>query len=196
MYNRSSDSLDELVDKLETIGNVLKVGGILVGILWFVLLYFIAKRFYTIACEKGYTSRAYFHYCFWLGLVGWIMVTALPDRRSNPPKGATPPIRPTPPRPAPPRPTPQSNPNSEYVICPKCGERESNRNSYCFRCGAPLKQLADAPRGEANPISDTPQQSGIKPIFVGEGTIKCPKCDTAQRNDRHVCMNCGARFQY
>lgn len=47
------------------------------------LLYCIANRFYRAACEKGYCDRAYFHYCFWLGFVGWLMVIALPDKNAR-----------------------------------------------------------------------------------------------------------------
>lgn len=47
-----------------------------------VLSYFIAKWFFEAAKEKGYHNKKYFWICFWLGLVGWILVCALPDRRN------------------------------------------------------------------------------------------------------------------
>ncbi len=47
-------------------------------IIW--INYLIANAFYGIACEKGHDERKYFHFCFWLGAVGYIMVAALPDR--------------------------------------------------------------------------------------------------------------------
>ena len=45
--------------------------------------FLIAKYFRNIACDKGYPGKAYFHFCFWLGLPGWIMVAALPDRKDT-----------------------------------------------------------------------------------------------------------------
>ena len=46
--------------------------------------YLIAKSFSEIARDKGYANRKYFHFCFWLGIAGWIMVAALPDRKTVP----------------------------------------------------------------------------------------------------------------
>ncbi len=57
---------------------------ILLYLLAFALIVFIwfkaAKNMARIAADKGYTERKWFHYCFWLGLVGFLMVCAMPDR--------------------------------------------------------------------------------------------------------------------
>lgn len=42
--------------------------------------YFIAKQFEDIAEEKGFSQKRNFWIPFFFGLVGWIMVAALPDR--------------------------------------------------------------------------------------------------------------------
>lgn len=42
--------------------------------------YFIADEYQTIAMRKGYCARRYFWWCFFLGIVGYLMVVALPDR--------------------------------------------------------------------------------------------------------------------
>ena len=34
-----------------------------------------------IAADKGYKERKWFHYCFWLGLIGYLMVCAMPDKK-------------------------------------------------------------------------------------------------------------------
>ncbi|MBQ8696999.1 MAG: hypothetical protein IJ519_04690 [Clostridia bacterium] len=47
------------------------------------LNYFIANQFYTIACDKGYTERKYLWISFWLGLVGYLLVVAMPVRKSQ-----------------------------------------------------------------------------------------------------------------
>lgn len=49
-----------------------------------VIDYLIASAFEKIAAEKGYSS-VYFWWCFFMGLAGWIMVAALPNRKANPP---------------------------------------------------------------------------------------------------------------
>ena len=45
-----------------------------------VLQYFIARTFRYIAAQKGHPEKKWFHWCFWMGLVGIAMVIALPDR--------------------------------------------------------------------------------------------------------------------
>ena len=55
--------------------------GLLVLALVIVIWYKIAKNMARIAADKGYTERKWFHYCFWLGFVGFLMVCAMPDKR-------------------------------------------------------------------------------------------------------------------
>lgn len=52
------------------------------GILALVLLldYWIAKWFLEAAEMKGHHDQKYFHICFWLGAIGYLLVVALPDR--------------------------------------------------------------------------------------------------------------------
>lgn len=55
--------------------------------------YLVSTEFARIAADKGYPDRHYFHYCFWLGLVGILMIVAMPDKKShiaNPSVPATP----------------------------------------------------------------------------------------------------------
>ena len=55
-------------------------------IIWVVALiiqYFVAKQFESAAADKGYQGSRFFHLSFWLGLPGWLLVIALPDRGSN-----------------------------------------------------------------------------------------------------------------
>lgn len=48
-----------------------------------VLAYYIALWFFEVAEEKGYHSKKYFWICFWLGLIGYLLVIALPDRGNS-----------------------------------------------------------------------------------------------------------------
>ena len=46
----------------------------------FVIKYIVAKKFEKIAFMKGYGTQIHsFAMCFWLGIVGYIYVLALPD---------------------------------------------------------------------------------------------------------------------
>lgn len=49
-------------------------------ILGLCISFFLANQFYEVAIEKGYDDRKYYWFCFLLGLAGWILVCALPDR--------------------------------------------------------------------------------------------------------------------
>lgn len=44
---------------------------------------YLANCFYDIACEKGFYDRRYFWISFLLGIVGYLMVIALPDRKKE-----------------------------------------------------------------------------------------------------------------
>ena len=46
----------------------------------FVISYLVADEFYDVALAKGYESRKYFWIPFWLGLPGWLLVIALPNK--------------------------------------------------------------------------------------------------------------------
>ena len=53
---------------------------IIVLIIAFVIWFKIAKNMACIAADKGYTERKWFHYCFWLGFIGFLMICAMPDK--------------------------------------------------------------------------------------------------------------------
>lgn len=42
--------------------------------------YLIAKEFYISAQQKGYSEKKYLWLCFLLGVIGYLLVIALPDR--------------------------------------------------------------------------------------------------------------------
>ena len=44
--------------------------------------YLIAREFYFAAREKGYSGKKYLWICFFLGMVGYLLVIALPNRAS------------------------------------------------------------------------------------------------------------------
>ena len=42
--------------------------------------WYIAKQFYEVAKAKGHYDTKYLWICFWLTVVGYLLVIALPDR--------------------------------------------------------------------------------------------------------------------
>lgn len=56
------------------------LGSSAVLILYIWLMYYIANQFEQVANDKGYTDKKYFWICFWLGMIGYIMVAAMPYR--------------------------------------------------------------------------------------------------------------------
>lgn len=60
-------------------------GGI--GFLYFVILIvllclhgYLASNASDIAEEKGFEKKKWFHICFWLGPIGFVIIAAMPDR--------------------------------------------------------------------------------------------------------------------
>ena len=48
------------------------------------IIYLVAKEFYKVAQAKGHPQKKYFWMCFLLGVVGYLLVIALPDRGNTP----------------------------------------------------------------------------------------------------------------
>ena len=48
------------------------------------ILWLVAKEFYVAAKAKGYYEKKYFWICFLLGVIGYLLVVALPDRGNAP----------------------------------------------------------------------------------------------------------------
>lgn len=57
---------------------------IMVLVIW--VWYLAARNMARIAADKGYFERKWFHYCFWLGLIGFLMVCAMPDKSHENPE--------------------------------------------------------------------------------------------------------------
>ena len=64
---------------------------IIAAIIFIVINFIIAKKFENVAYIKGHTDVHAFAVCFFLGIIGYIYVAALPDRGSpNPVKNVQP----------------------------------------------------------------------------------------------------------
>ena len=53
---------------------------IILLVLALVLDCFVAREFYKVAVMKGWAQRKYFFFAFFLTLIGYLLITALPDR--------------------------------------------------------------------------------------------------------------------
>ena len=112
------------------------------------LNWLIASEFYAVVEKKGYEDRKYFWYCFFFGVVGYLLVIALPDRDKRhvvrtayvPAPPATAPVHyPAPVAPqaaAPQVPTP-AQANGDFWICPACHTKNLNSRQTCWSCNAP-----------------------------------------------------------
>ena len=104
--------------------------GILIAI---AVSYFLANCFYDIACEKGFEERKYFWISFLLGISGYLLVIALPDRKDRleqtmpgePPHGRRPSVRPS-----------QPDAPADHWYCSKCGAQNPYDVIRC-KCGTP-----------------------------------------------------------
>lgn len=142
------------------------------------LNFIIAREFSRIAEDKGHDGRRYFHFCFWLSLVGMLMVIALPDRAgqataSTSPAGNRPAARPTP--------TAHSSAAPAWSTpwrC-SCGAVNSASRSICDSCGANKLDRS----GTLNGVSDS------APV----NTPAQWDCVCGQSNTRSShCRKCGA----
>ena len=64
-----------------------QIAAIVVGAIVLIILIIInakiAKNMQNIAADKGYEGKKYWHYCFWLGFIGYAMIIAMPDRKAQ-----------------------------------------------------------------------------------------------------------------
>lgn len=72
-------------DTFATVAKILVPLLLVWGIVSLVIWILISKNFARIARDKGYKEKRWFHFCFWLGMVGWIMVAAMPDKSTPAP---------------------------------------------------------------------------------------------------------------
>ena len=67
---------------------------IIVGIIVLVIQSILAQEFYMVAADKGYDNGKYFWFVFLFGVLGALLVVALPDRAGRPFGGANSPNAP------------------------------------------------------------------------------------------------------
>ena len=56
------------------------LGAVVALALYLWLDYLVAREFHRVACSKGFWEEKYFWISFFLGIIGHLLVIALPDR--------------------------------------------------------------------------------------------------------------------
>lgn len=106
----------------------------------------ISWNFYEIAQMKGHPEKKYFRYCLTLGLIGYLMVIALPDLGARKSYAAQIPYRPAQSSawPAGPTVSPQNawqsaqSSTTARIRCSVCGAEQSAARTTCRCCGRTL----------------------------------------------------------
>ena len=118
------------------------------------ILFGAADAFYEIACMKGHEQKKYFWWCFGMPCVGYLLVIALPDKKTERQEQKAPetvrtvtpfePERKTDnPVPAVHKQTPAyQRPQEEEgsIKCPGCGRVQKADRSVCWECGAKFEK--------------------------------------------------------
>ena len=141
---------------------ILGIAALAVGI---IIARYIANCFYEIACMKGFYDKCYFWIPFLLGIVGYLLVVALPDRKQE---------KTTPTKPVKPLFRPQGTQKSVGKwACPDCGNVLPSDMIQC-KCGYRRTKGSDTP----------PALTQSKGIWV------CPECGSSHLGDVKQC-ECG-----
>lgn len=126
---------------------------ILIGIAALAFLCLIAKEFANVAKEKGYSQKKYFWYSFLLGIIGYLLVVALPDRGKKQERIVV--TAPTIPvkneraedaqieqKPIEQKPKERVKLEQAKVVivddkieCPSCGTKQKGNRNVCYNCG-------------------------------------------------------------
>lgn len=112
---------------------------ILLAIAAFIILtlidHILAKEFYFVAQQKGYTDRKYYWYCFCFTIIGYLLVIALPYKKGNTnigtrkKKGKFLDFN-----------NAELPEDSSKWICRSCGAFNSEGDTVCYNCTAPKNQ--------------------------------------------------------
>lgn len=95
----------------------------LASIILLIIQYLVAKEFYNVAVAKGYTETKYLWISFLLGMVGYLLVIALPVRETSSSANTT--VL-----------TEKMITNDSVTwMCPKCNHENYKTTRFCANCG-------------------------------------------------------------
>ena len=138
--------------------------GIVIGI---IIAFVVASEFASIANEKGYDGTKYFWYTLFLGMIGALMVIALPDR------------------------------NSKINIVNNSKNIDNEKNDSISNLGKNVfpntKEKSENVKNASEPTSLAAQKNATFKT-TDNNTIVCSSCGYEQPIGRAVCWKCGCRF--
>lgn len=144
------------------------MGLILGAIVSLIVCFIAALEFAAIAREKGYDAAKYFWYPFLLGIIGMLIVVALPDRRAqyNVVRG-------------------KNNKANSFDY-----QSVVNKNDAAYSDEKEFKKE----EFEINTDAETEKCMPVKAILK-DGQKVCPSCGKVQNSDRKKCWDCGQIFE-
>lgn len=138
--------------------------GIVIAI---IIAFVVASEFATIANEKGYEGTKYFWYTLFLGMIGALMVIALPDRNSK-----------------------INNVNNSKNIDNEKNDGISNLGNNVL---PKTKEKSENVKNDSESTSVSTRKNTTFKI-TQNNTIVCSSCGYEQPIGRAVCWKCGSRF--
>ncbi len=146
---------------------------LIIAALYIILWLFIASKASTIAADKGYDKREWFHMCFWLEVIGLLMVAAMPNRKLE-----------------------QQQEKIIELLLKRTEDKpfESSSADMAVMCDASQEHR------EAIPQSAQQETDGRIPDGVAvdrsHDMLVCPCCGEKQRSNRNLCQKCGVKFKW
>ena len=139
--------------------------GIVIGI---VVCFMVASEFAEIANKKGYDGAKYFWYTFFLGIIGALMVIALPNRNSN----------------------------INIVHNTSHTDKENNGDNIHSVTKNVIPNTVENSNDTKSVLEpDVPSQEKKATFKTTENnTIICSSCGFEQPEGRRVCWRCGSKF--
>ena len=136
------------------------------------LSFVAALEFSSIAVEKGHDGTKYFWYTFLLGIMGALMVVALPDRNLNV----------------------NGERNNSNIY------RKNNKNDLDL--DASVLHSRNFNVNNTNNDSDASNKNkkeyfsgeSVSVIITDQNTVICPLCEFEQQAERTICWKCGCKF--
>lgn len=150
---------------------------VLAGVVVLVLDGILANNASDIAVDKGYSGRKWFHMCFWLGPIAYIIVAAMPDRKLQ---------------------TLSDDVKEMVRLQQKLLEKLDAMAQVIPADGS--RQSADRNEPAAEPQVQDDGEVGTASL-IPDGSngfykmYKCSECGAQQSGSNSICWNCKSRFK-
>ena len=111
--------IDIFFSAIDTLFTSIALIALIVILILILIRFIVALKFEKIAFQKGYDKKIHsFAMCFWLGIIGYLYVIALPNLNTHP--------------------TVETQEEMDY-ICPTCQSVLAKGAAHCTKCGQPIE---------------------------------------------------------